>query len=57
MESKRGNLFYALSEEAEINEEVLNAEATETGAINAVEAHELATMVEVLARKLGGAFC
>ena len=57
VKSKRGKLFCAPSEEAEITKEVLNAEATEADAIDAAEADELTMMGEELTRKLGGAFC
>lgn len=57
VDSKRGRLFRAPLEEAEITEEVLNAEATEANAIDAAEADELTTMGKELVRKLGGGFC
>ena len=57
VELKRGTLFRAPLEEAEIIEEVLDAEVTEANAIDAAEAEELTKMGKEIARKLGGSFC
>ena len=57
MELKRGKLFHAPLEEAEIIKEVLDAEVTEADTIDAAEADELTTMGEEIARELGGAIC
>ena len=57
VESKRGKLFRAPSEEAEIIKDVLDAEGTEADAIGVAEADKLTTMGEEIVRTLGGAFC
>ena len=50
MELKRGKLFHAPLEEAEIIKEIVDAETTEADVIDATEADELETMGEELTR-------
>jgi hypothetical protein len=57
VESKRGHRVRTPSEEAEIMEEVLDAEVTEAEAINAAKDDKLTTMGKELVQELGWAFC
>ena len=52
VELKRGKLFRAPPEEADIIAEAFNTEATETDATDAPEADELEMMGDEIARKL-----